>query len=140
MCEKSAEMRRLGKEVIREQESLRWIRETGTRIGYALSDLAKKRAGEQLVFGECKKVPAWCQAWMPYDFVIVFYQPHSDLLTEEGRKRLMRHELMHVGLKSSGELFLRPHDVEDFDPLIEDYGLHWAEDDMIGGGKDGEKP
>lgn len=130
VCEKSKELRELGRRMIREHEDLHWIRQTRTRIGYAYSDAQKKRGIDQLVFGECKKVPAFCQAYIPYDFIIVFYEPNSQFLPYDAQEKLMYHELLHVGLKPSGQLYLRPHDVEEFDTIIEQYGLRWMEESL----------
>lgn len=125
--EKSIEYRKLGQEVIREHEDLRWIREQKIRIAYLESDLEKKKAGgRQLVFAECKKVPDLYKAFIPYDFIIVFYQPNVQLMDDDSVRTLMRHELMHVGLSDTGQLYVVPHDVEEFDRIIEDCGLHWA--------------
>jgi predicted metallopeptidase len=136
VCEKSKDLQQIGKKVIRDHQDLRWIAKTRTRVGYAYSDSQKKRTPDQLVFGECRKVPAFCQAFMPYDFIIVFYSPNTILLPPSALETLMYHELLHIGLKPSGELYLRPHDIEEFDAIIDQYGLRWLEG-AIGGGEAG---
>jgi hypothetical protein len=70
---KNAEYRTLGKRVIREHEDLSFITETGIRISFLSSDFEETASGGRYVYGECRKVPAWVKAFIPYDFVIIFY-------------------------------------------------------------------
>lgn len=122
---KSSEYRDIAKRVIKAHADLHWIRQAKVRIGYASSDHDKKQV-DKLVFADCRKVPDLYRAFIPYDFVICTYEPNAMLLTDEQKEILMYHELLHCGIKPSGELYVVPHDVEEFDKIIEEHGLHWA--------------
>lgn len=125
--EKSAELRDLGRRVIKENEDLRWINEQRVRIGYLTCDHEKKLAGGRLVCGDCRKVSDVYRAYTPYDFLITFYEPNIQGFTDEQREILMYHELLHVGIEPSGKLYVVPHDVEEFYPIISQWGMDWAE-------------
>lgn len=122
-CRKDPDLRLLGKRIMRNK--FRWIIEQKIKVGFVYSDIEKKSGGK-LVFGECKKVPGTYKPWVPYDFVIVFYEPNVMLMDEIQQERLMEHELRHIGLSESGELRIEPHDIEDFRPMIDEYGLDWG--------------
>lgn len=130
VCEKSAELRALGRRVIRDRPDLSWIRESRIRIGYAYSSKPKEQDG-RMVFGECHRVKPWEQAFMPYDFVIIFFQPNTMLMDDKQLEILMYHELLHVGMDENGALKINPHDVEDFIIILDQYGLDW---NMVEGG------
>lgn len=132
-CEKSRDLRLLGWKTIREHEDLRWIRESRIRVGFCYSDKQKTKDG-RMVFAECHKVKALYQPWTPYDFIIVFYEPNTMMLDERQREILMYHELLHVGMEDSGSLKIRPHDIEDFRVILDQYGLDW---NMTEGDSDG---
>lgn len=125
VCEKSPEMRELAKKVLKDREDLAWIRDARVRIGYETSDKEKRSKGKN-VFGECTKVKEKYKPWTPYDFLITFYTPNTDLLTEEQREILMYHELLHVGMRPTGAYYVVPHDVEDFKAVLDKYGVDWA--------------
>ena len=124
---KSNELRYLARKVIKEHDDLHWIQQTHVHIGYAEADYAKKKV-DKLVFADTRKVPDLYRAFIPYDFIITFYAPNVMLLTDEQQEILMYHELLHIGLKANGELYVVPHDVEEFDRIIDRYGLHWVGD------------
>lgn len=122
---KSKEYRDLARKVISNHEDLHWIRQTRVRIGYAEADHEKKEV-DKLVFADCRKVPDLYQAFIPYDFIITVYTPNAMMLSDEQREIMMYHELLHVGIKGNGDLYVVPHDIEDFDRIIDRYGLHWV--------------
>ena len=41
------------------------------------------------------------------------------------------HELLHVGIKKDGTLFVRPHDLEDFKLVINKFDTDWAKNEMF---------
>ena len=90
-----------------------------------------KTKDDRIIFAECHKVKPLFQAFIPYDFIIVFYEPNTMLMDDLQREILMYHELLHVGMKDSGELKLNPHDIEDFSIILDQYGLDW---NMVEGG------
>lgn len=112
--------------MLRENEDLHWIRDAKIRIGYLSCDNDKKLPGERLVYGECRKVPDLYRAYIPYDFLVIFYWPNVSLMTDEQQEILMHHELLHVGMEPSGKLYVVPHDIEDFYSIIEKHGLDWC--------------
>lgn len=122
---KSAEYRQIAQRVIKSHADLKWIKGAKVRIGYCSSDQDKKQV-DKLVFADCRKVPDLYKAFIPYDFIICVYDPNAMLLTDEQKEILMYHELLHCGIKTSGELYVVPHDVEEFDKIIDTHGLHWA--------------
>lgn len=126
-CRKSPELRALGRRIIRDK--FPWIREHGIRVGYCISDAEKKKGRDRYVFGECIKVQDTYTAWIPYDFIIVFYEQATDLLNDYQKEILMEHELMHIGLDPSGHLYIEQHDIDDFRPIIDRYGLDWCATD-----------
>lgn len=121
---KSPELRQLGDKIIKEHADLHWIKDSRIRIGYCESDLDKRKGGG-LVYAECHKVRPLYQAYVPYDFIIVFYTPNADLMTDAQRDILMYHELLHVGMDPTGSLRLIPHDIEDFKAILDQYGMLW---------------
>ena len=123
---KSKEYRDLARRVQKEHEDLRWIRSAKVKIGYCVSDHAKKQV-DKLVFADCRKVPHVYRAFIPHVFVICMYEPNVALLNEDQQEILMYHELQHIGIKATGDLYVVPHDVEEFQSIIDQYGLHWAE-------------
>ena len=110
-----------------------WINESRVRIGYAVSNKDKTK-DDRIIFAECHKVKPLMQAFIPYDFIIVFYEPNTMLMDDSQLAILMYHELLHVGMKDSGELKLNPHDIEDFSVILDQYGLDW---NMVEGGGSG---
>ena len=125
----SEELRRMGTRLIKTRKLLEYLRDTDVVIGYCYSDQLKKN-GEKLVLGECIKVKPVYQAFMPYDFIIVFYSVNTDCLTKHQKEILMIHELLHIGVSNSGNLTykINQHDIEDFRSLISRYGIDWAGD------------
>ena len=114
----------LGDKVQAEHTDLFWIRLAGFQIGYLASDI-EKRKGDRDVHAECIKVPELYRVLLPYDFLIVVYLPNMGYMSEKQRKILMYHELLHIDVTSRGDPKVRPHDVEDFHRILEQYGAHW---------------
>ena len=112
-----------------EHEDLHWIDSVGARVGYLACD-DEKHIGEMLVNAECIKVPEIYKVFVPYDFLIVVYEPNVALMTEEQRRILMYHELKHCDFdeRKDGDITwkIRRHDIEDFYCILEKHGLYWA--------------
>lgn len=113
----------------------------GVSVGF-ISSTKKKMIGKtKAVLGECKKVSDLYKLFCPYDFLIIIYEPNCEGLREDQIKILLWHELCHVGIDEDGEGYIVPHDVEEFDRIITEHGLHWETDvprGTIGGMTDGE--
>lgn len=98
-------------------------------IAYLSSETEKKKNGK-LILGQCVKVASnykWC---CPYDFMIIIYDQNIAGFTDKQLEILIRHELKHIGVKqtNTGETYyIVPHDVEDFEDIIKEHGIDWAE-------------
>lgn len=125
---RSEEYARLAKEVIAGNENLSWIPKN-VRIDF-LESTEEKTSNGKTVFGECRLVKEVYKVYVPYDFLIIIYTPNVAHFTEEQKKILLYHELLHVDFKDKdGEIdfCVKPHDIEDFRAVIDKYGLNWQE-------------
>lgn len=136
--EVSAELQALGEKVISGMPELSYIRDYDIKIGYVMSYYPKRQEGK-IRCGECKKINGIYTAFLPFDFVITFYYPNIYYMTDNQKKVLMLHELKHIGIGPKG-LRIEPHDIEDFDSILNRYGLRWngfgndVTDILAGGG------
>lgn len=109
------------------------ILDAGISVGFISSDKQKKHGRIKLVLGECKKVDELHKLFCPYDFLIIIYDRNCEGLTDEQMQILIWHELNHIGIDpETGDFFVKPHDVEEFDDIIREYGLHWQDGDTHG--------
>lgn len=126
---RSEEYAKLAQEVISVHEDLLWIK-NNVRIDF-LESTEAKMIKDKTVFGECKLVKEIYQVYVPYDFLIIIYMPNVSLFTDEQKRILLYHELLHVDFKEdkngSIDFCVRPHDIEDFKTIINNYGLDWQE-------------
>ena len=121
------EWRQIAEEVIEEQDTLRWIKECGVKIGFLKAKKTKTQNGKR-VYADCSKVSAKSKAFMGLDFIITVYGLDEESLTERQRKILMHHELLHIGAtEKDGKLKYKiaPHDLEDFREIVNTYGTDW---------------
>jgi|P827metagenome_2_1110787.scaffolds.fasta_scaffold02940_8 predicted adenine nucleotide alpha hydrolase (AANH) superfamily ATPase len=123
------EYRKIGQSVIEQVEELKHLATADCRIEFLASDNKKTSNGKD-VLGECVKVQDLYKEFCPYDFLIIFYDPNIQDLTEDQLKILAEHELLHIGYeyKENGEprYFVRPHDYDDFKQITDKYGTDWA--------------
>ncbi|WP_373325639.1 putative metallopeptidase [Sporomusa paucivorans] len=140
--EVSEELRQLGEKVIAGMPELYYITEFEIKVGYVLSYEAKKKDGKSIA-ADCRKVTGPYQAFLPFDFVVTFYEPSMSYMTENQRKVLMLHELKHIGIGERG-LRIEHHNIEDFESILSRYGLNWnafnndVPDILVGGGSEEE--
>jgi hypothetical protein len=137
--EVSHELQQLGESVVANMPELHIIRDYGVKIGYVISYYSKNKDGKS-VFADCRKVTNTYTAFLPFDFIITFYDPNTYLLTDNQKKILMLHELKHIGMGPKG-LRVEPHDIEDFAGILQNYGLNWNGyqvdvPDILAGGDD----
>ena len=131
--EVSTELEQLAIEVIKEKkDNLIPIIISGMKIVYVESNERKKSRGG-LVFVDTRVVKGVYRAFIPYDFIITFYLPHTMLLDENQMRILMWHELKHCGITPTGEYCVIPHDIEDFSDIIDIHGHKWANMQQVGG-------
>lgn len=118
--------------IIGTDKDMEYIRQSNVRIVFLSSDQEKKKNGK-VVLGQCEKIPAKYQWCCPYDFAIVIFEPNVEELTHEQIRILLKHELLHVGIdlpeddEHEETYSIRPHDVEDFRVIIDEFGLEWAD-------------
>lgn len=128
ICEQNDDYARIGAELIQAEKSLNWVRETEVSIGFMSSNKAKVSNGKT-VFGQCERVPDRYKAFIPYDFLITVYEPNVIDFTSQQIRILLHHELLHCGVNMNAEPTYKvvPHDVEEFNEIIDRYGLDWSE-------------
>lgn len=118
-------------EVINTVPELEYLKEAPVSIGYMASDY-KKKSKKRLVFGECVKVKDMYKAFVPFDFLIIIYDPNAELLNENQLRILIEHELLHIQIENQDDInpvySINPHDIEDFRSIVEKYGIDWADD------------
>lgn len=119
----SRELRALADKLIRRFPEFHFISEYGIKIGYVIS--YEKKGGDKTVYADCRKLNDPVKAYLPFDFIITFYDHNAGLLNENQKKLLMLHELKHVMIGQKG-LKVRPHDIEDFQDILTKYGLDWS--------------
>ncbi len=121
-AEVSRDLKRLGDKIINRFPEFSFIREYDIKIGYVVSQ--QRKQGEKITYADCRKVQDVFKAYLPFDFIITFYERNTGFLNESQLKVLMKHELKHVGMGEKG-LKIMPHDIEDFRDIIEEYGMDW---------------
>lgn len=134
-AEPSNELRYLATKIINRYPEFDFIKEWDIKIGYVISQ--EKKRGEKIIYADCRKVQEVYKAYLPYDFIITFYEFNTGFLNENQLKILMYHELKHIGMGPKGPK-IEPHEIEDFIDILENYGLDWNMPDkevadMLGG-------
>lgn len=130
------EIRALGELVISEHPELAHLNHpvAPCRIAYMYSDKNKLHHG-QTTFADATKVNEMMQALTGYNFVITFYSTVVEDLPRDTLKILMYHELLHIGYDpETAKCWLVPHDVEDFECIIAQYGTGWIKPAEKSGG------
>ena len=121
----------IGRELVETEDELAHILNSEATICYLSSDYAKRSHG-RTVFGECEKVADKNKWAIPADFLVVVYEPNAGGLDDEHLRRLIFHELLHVGIgedKDGNETYsVRPHDLEDFRACVGRWGIDWISD------------
>lgn len=120
---------KLAKQVLDENEELNYISEIGITIIFLESDQEKTSKGK-IVLGQCEKVAEKYKWGIPCDFTITLFNPNLCMLSVEQIKRVLFHELLHVGINKNGSLFVKPHDLEDFKLIIDKFGTDWAKPEI----------
>lgn len=134
-AEPSKQLRLLANKIINRFPEFSIIKEWNIKIGYVVSQ--ERKSGEKITYADCRRVQEVFRAYLPFDFIITFYELNTGMLNENQQKVLMLHELRHITMGEKG-LKLRPHDIEDFKDILESYGLDWNEygkelPDILGG-------
>lgn len=122
-CEVAEDLQELGEQVINTMPELGIIKDFDIKIGYVRSYEAKRDKG-RTVFADCRKVRGTYTAYLPFDFIITFYDPNVYHMSKNQRQILMLHELRHIGIGERG-LRIENHDVEDFRDILLRFGIDW---------------
>lgn len=120
ISEKYAE---IGAELIENEEIFADLKDV--TIVYLSSDYAKTDKGRD-VLGQCEKIADKYRWGIPADFTITLFEPNIVGKSDEIIRRIIFHELLHVGDDK-----VNPHDLEDFRECIDRWGVDWAEDDLF---------
>ena len=124
MFEKSKDLEMIAKTVIEEHNDLKHLDNPSLRIVYMYCDKDKTSNGRK-VYADTTKLNDKTKAVAGCDFIITFYKQVCATLDNEKMKILMYHELRHVGFKD-GKFSIIPHDVEDFQSIVETHGMNWV--------------
>ena len=117
------DLREIGEKVINAMPELHIIKDFDIKVGYVRSYEAKQGKGKQ-INADCRKVTGTYTAYLPFDFIITFYEPNIYHMTDNQKKILMLHELRHIGIGEKG-LKIEHHDVEDFRDILYRFGIEW---------------
>jgi predicted metallopeptidase len=120
-AEPSPEMEALAERIIAKREELHFIKDYEIHVGYVRSTEAKR--GKKVTYADCRKLNEIFKAYLPFDYIITFYAD-AEMLTENQQIILMLHELKHIDVGPKG-LTIRPHDIEDFEDILMQYGINW---------------
>lgn len=119
----SDEIKALGEMVIKNFPEFNFIEDYKIKIGYVLSYEVKKDKAKK-VFADCKLINGTYTAYLPFDFIITFYDPNIYWMSDNQKAILMYHELKHIGVGRKG-FKIEDHDIEDFVDVLGKYGLTW---------------
>lgn len=123
-CEVADDLKELAESVIDEHPNeLGFIRDMGIEVGYVRSYIRKVKDG-CCIYADTEKTKHKYLAYLPFDFVITYYEPNVAMLNDEQKRILMWHELRHIGVGEKG-FKVMPHEIEDFFTIIEKHGVHW---------------
>lgn len=118
----------LADEVIDENPELQFLHQetldgsAPCRIAYQFSD-EKKKSNGRIIYGDCERITEKHKLFMQYDFLITIYAYYLD---EEHMKRLLYHELLHIGWDpETRKCSTVPHDLEDFKACVDRWGVDW---------------
>lgn len=117
------DLRELGEKIITAMPELSVIRDYDAKIGYVRSYEAKKDKGRS-INADCRKINGTFTAYLPFDFIITFYEPNVYHMSENQKKILMLHELRHIGIGERG-FRIENHEVEDFRDILDRFGIEW---------------
>lgn len=124
-AEVANDLKNLGKAIIKKLPELHHILDFDIKVGYVKSYERKMKDGKT-VFADCRKVNKVYGAYLPFDFVITFYEPNIGHFTDNQLKILMWHELKHIGVGDRG-FMIEPHDIEDFFTITDQHSTRWDE-------------
>ena len=127
--EVSEEFAEIGARVIQEEESLVDIRNSLATIVYLTSEQRKMSKGKK-VCAQCERVPDKYKWSIPADYTITVFLPNIEGFSEEQKRILIFHELLHIDIdfdQDGNDIYsVKPHDYEDFKEIIDRFGTDWS--------------
>lgn len=127
----------IGAELIKKKPLLRKIEDTS--IVY-LSSTLKKRSADKIIKAQCEKISEKYKWSIPCDFTITVFEPNCIGMSEKQMEILIYHELLHIKIDEDGNYSVRPHDLEDFRVIIDEYGVDWDKvEEQIQNNEEGRK-
>lgn len=96
------------------------------KIGFVFQDEAAKKLGKIILGNASKITDKQRTAGLDLDFVVTVAKDMWQEMTSIQRKALIDHELCHCDF-SQGYAKMRGHDIEEFNCIVERYGL-WKSD------------
>jgi hypothetical protein len=125
----SEEFAEIGARVIQEEESLVDIRNSLATIVYLTSEQRKMSKGKK-VCAQCERVPDKYKWSIPADYTITVFLPNIEGFSEEQKRILIFHELLHIDIdfdQDGNDIYsVKPHDYEDFKEIIDRFGTDWS--------------
>lgn len=97
----------------------------GVNIGFIFRDEAPNSGGK-ITLGKASVVPAHMRPYVDFEFMIWLAEDKWHLANDLQKRALVDHELAHCIFKE-GNPAMRPHDIEEFNDILERYGL-WKAD------------
>ena len=88
---------KIGQKLIDTEDALFDVRNSDVSIIYLSSDLAKMDK-DRIVMGQCEKVADKYKWSIPADFTITLFEPNIAGKSDEAIRRIIFHELLHVGI------------------------------------------
>ena len=115
----------IAEKVIQKNAIFHHLKDERCRIAFQYSN-EKKTSNGKIVYADTEKIKDKLKGFVPYDFIITFYKPNTEPLSEDKMEKLMNHELRHVGFDpATGKHTIGSHDVEDFSEIINLWGIDW---------------
>lgn len=90
------------------------------RLGFVFRKEAQK-TGAMVALGGVSKISDKLKFFVPYDFIVWISKEDYNQMDGDQRKALIDHQLYHCGKHGNGKYFIRPHNIEEFTPIIERY-------------------
>lgn len=126
--ERDEELERIVWNIVAQEEDFMDIRVTEPRICVLTCDQKKMSEG-RLVYADICTVPDKYKVLAEFDYIITVYENNAALLSEQGMRILLEHELRHINIKNTSKGInygIIGHDFEDFYRIIEKYGMEWS--------------
>ena len=125
--ERDNELERIVWEIVAQEKDFFDIRVAEPRICVLTCDQKKMSEG-RIVYADICTVPDKYKALAEFDYIITVYENNAAMLSENGIRILLEHELRHICIKitAKGIVFsLIGHDIEEFYAIIDKYGMEW---------------